>query len=326
MHQLCNHTPFAAALDIFPDPRGSLHLYVTLKATFQVGPALQVHAKQRPVLAADVYDDATGCLRYPGERHLAKPGTDVLVLGHAYAPDARPATSVDVTLALGPIRKVVRVVGDRQWQRDQIHASPPTPFIKLPLSFARAFGGPAVAHNPVGVGHRGENRPQPGSALPNLEDPRHPFVEHGDATPVVGFGPVAPGWSPRSELAGTYDTAWQRQRAPFLPDDFDPRYFHAAPSDQVITPHLCGGELLELQNAAPAPLRVHLPAVTWNVTAQLGRTTAPLEPKLETVGIEPDDACLCLVWRAALALDRRVHDLDTVTIDVKHLQLQSSSP
>ena len=42
MHRLRNTTPFPAGIDIFPDLDGVDTLYVTLKATFTLGPALAV--------------------------------------------------------------------------------------------------------------------------------------------------------------------------------------------------------------------------------------------------------------------------------------------
>ena len=119
MHRIVNTTPFRAALDIFPDRRGVDTLHVTLKATFRLGPALAVSDDQAPIRVADEYtgEPASSSLRYPGERHLAKPGTDILLVGEAHAPRGEPVTTLDVALAVGPVRKVIRVAGDRQWQR-----------------------------------------------------------------------------------------------------------------------------------------------------------------------------------------------------------------
>jgi len=319
MHRLVNTTPFAAALDLFPDRHGVDTLHLTLKATFHLGPALAVHPEQRPILVADELRD--GSLVYPGERHLARPGTEVLLLGSAHAPRGKPVPALDVALRVGPVRKVIRVHGDRRWQRGPSPASAPAPFTTMPLVYARAFGGPELAANPVGVGHRGGQAPVLGALLPNLEDPRRPFLEHGDASAPACFAAVAPSWSPRRELAGTFDAAWRRQRAPYLPADFDPRFFHAAPPDQTTPEHLQGGEPVELLHAAPEPLRFTLPACAWTARARLGGDTVPLAPLLEAVLLEPDHARLCLLWRATAPLDRRALELDEVRVDLEHLRL-----
>ena len=327
MHRIVNTTPFRAARDIFRDRHGVDTLHVTLKATFHLGPELAVSDEQRPILVADEYtgDPTTTSLIYPGERHLAKPGTDIIVIGSAHAPRGKPAQTVDVSLALGPVRKLIRVFGERQWQRGPAPATAPVPFVTLPLVHERAFGGPAVAHNPVGIGHRGGHAPVPGTALPNLEDPRRPFLDLGDESIPVCFAAIAPSWSPRSGLAGTYDESWRRRRAPYLPIDFDPRYFHAAPPDQTTTAHLLGGEPVELQHLTPEPLRFTLPVCAWTVRAQLGSDILPLAPRLETVLIEPDAGRFSLLWRATAVVDRRALEIDEVTVDLHHLHLSKKS-
>ncbi|MGH8463028.1 MAG: DUF2169 family type VI secretion system accessory protein [Pseudomonas sp.] len=50
----------------------------------------------------------------------------------------------------------------------------------------------------------------------------------------AGFGTLARMWAPRLALAGTYDEAWQAERWPGLPTDFDFGYWNGAPADQQI--------------------------------------------------------------------------------------------
>lgn len=317
MHRIVNPTPFPAALDILPDRHGVATLHLTVKATLRLGPTLSVDPEQRPILLADEYTGAPGsALRYPGERHLASPGTDILVLGSAHAPRGKPAPELDVSLIVGPVRKVIRVFGDRRWSPGAARASAPEPFVTMPLVHTRAFGGPAVPHNPVGVGHRGESARPLGALLPNLEDPRRPFLATGDASAPACFAAIAPAWAPRCGFAGTYDEAWRRRRAPYLPLDFDPRFFHAAPPDQVAAAPLRGGEPVELLHLAPGPLRFHLPTFAWTMQARLGADTLALGPVLATVLLEPDAGRLCLLWRATASVDRRALDLDEVTLDL----------
>ena len=318
MHRIVNPTPFPAALDIFPDRHGVDTLVITLKATLRLGPPLSVDPEQRPILAADEYagDPARSALVYPGERHLAGPGTAILLIGSAHAPRGRPAPELDVSLTVGPVRKVIRVFGDRRWSRGAARCSAPEPFVAMPLVHTRAFGGPAVAQNPVGVGHRGDDPRPIGALLPNLEDPRRPFLEVGDASTPACLAALAPGWAPRCGLAGTYDEAWRRRRAPYLPLDFDPRFLHAAPPDQIADTALRGGEPVELLHLAPEPLRFHLPTFQWTIRARLGTDILPLIPGLETVQLEPDAGRLCLLWRATTSIDRRALDLDEVSLDL----------
>ena len=69
-----------------------------------------------------------------------------------------------------------------------------------------------------------------GLPVPNLEDPAAPLEQIGQTPPPACLAPIAPSWLPRRLFAGTYDERWQRTRAPYLPDDFDPRFFASAGS------------------------------------------------------------------------------------------------
>jgi hypothetical protein len=325
MHRLANRTPFRAELDIFPDARGVDTLVVTVKATFRLGPPLAVADAQAPIHPGDVYwgEPGASSLRYPSERHLCKPGTDILLVGSAHAPGDRPTPSLDVTLVLASIRKVVRVFGDRRRLRGKVGA--PEPFLQMPLIYERAFGGPGERRNPVGVGRRGD-RPDGAlddEPLPNLEHPRTSYLEAGDASLPTCFAALAPHWSPRCEHAGTYDDAWRRRRAPYLPDDFDPRYFHVAPPSQRTARHLQGRERVELVNASPAPLRFALPACGLAIHARIAGAVEALAPALETVLLEPDDDRLCLLWRAAAPVDRRALEIDEVAVALRNMNFET---
>lgn len=315
MHRLVNNTPFVAAFDVLPDPHGVDTLYLTLKASFDLAPQIAVSPEQRPILPADVHwgDPATTSLRYPGERHLGKPGTDVVVIGSAHAPGRRPVSVLDVTLTAGPLRKLVRVFGDRR--RTAAGVSAPQPFVTMPLVHERAFGGPGHPQNPTGVGLHDHD------VLPNLEHPHAPVHEHGDRSSPACLAAIPPGWWPRSAHAGTYDDAWHRGRAPYLPADFDPRFFHVTPPDQHVVGHFRGGEPVTLEHAAPAPLAFAVPTCRWLCKARVAGRTVILSPDLETVLIEPDAGHLSLLWRAATPVDRHALEIDEIAVGLRRMDL-----
>ena len=58
-------------------------------------------------------------------------------------------------------------------------------------------------------------------------------VPWGDYRPM-GFGPGRPRLDAPLSYAGTYDQNWLDNVFPFLPADFDERYYQAAPEDQQI--------------------------------------------------------------------------------------------
>ena len=72
-----------------------------------------------------------------------KPTTDVLLHGHAHVPQGKPATQVDVSLAVGTIKKTLRIVGDRHWTVRflGVGMSDPEPFVKMPITYERRFRG-----------------------------------------------------------------------------------------------------------------------------------------------------------------------------------------
>src|ERR1700730_17209391 len=98
MLQLSNTTPFKATLLPLPDTAGLDSVFAVVKGTFSVGPRAVVTENQVPIQLADQYAGAPAQsgLVAASDAALVKPGTDILVRGHAYAPGGRitPRTSV----------------------------------------------------------------------------------------------------------------------------------------------------------------------------------------------------------------------------------------
>ncbi|MDC0717877.1 DUF2169 family type VI secretion system accessory protein [Nannocystis bainbridge] len=336
MLQVTNNTPFSAGLDVLPDVRGVDTVYVAVKASFELGSPLRVAEEQVPLHASDVYwgEPGQSSIRYPADRHPTKPSTDVLLVGQAHAPRGEAVSELMVEFAVADVRRAVRVVGDRFWTgaASLSRATTPVPFVAMPLVYERAFGGCYVPEqgpprdeprNPVGRGFRGaRGRAMKGLLLPNLEDPRSPVLGAGDAAIPACFAPVAPAWSPRRECAGTYDEAWHRHRAPYLPHDFDPRFFNVAPEVLRAPGYLRGGEAVRLENAAvEGPLRCLLPICRFFIEVRIAGDRRTLRPELETVLIEPDARRLCMVWRAATSCDKRVLQIERATLWLEELRL-----
>ena len=345
MLQLQNSTPFAAQIAVLPDVRGIDTLYVMVKATFALGARLEVADPQPPVLLADEYwgEPGTSSLKYASDVHLTKLSTDLVLVGQAYAPGRKPVAQLDVSLAVGKKKKVVRVFGDREWRPGFLFfpaaKTKPEPFKTMPLVYERAFGGlheiegkkPEVLfepRNPVGSGFAGKRRggKLKGLALPNLEDPAD-FVRSPKSAPApAGFGFVAPAWEPRRSFAGTYDDAWIKQRAPYLPRDFNPRFFNTAHPDLVCDGYLTGGERVEAVNVTPsAVLSFRLPVCELRATVRVaGREEKPAL-NMETVLIEPDDARVSLLWRGAVPCDKNPLKVEAIQVELGRLDLDGSA-
>jgi hypothetical protein len=318
--QVDNQTPFEASILLSANPEGIDTLYAVVKGTFTLGDSLSLADEQVPVALADEYqgDPGNSSIRLPGDISLTKPGTDVLLLGHAYAPNGRETTHMDVSVGVGATWKTARVFGDRYWVATTpgYAISQPEPFEMMPLVWERAFGGTdwvqgelrAEVRNPVGTGFAvdGGERALNGLPLPNLEDPATLISSPKDRPVPAGFAPISAHWEPRRSYAGTYDEAWQSNRAPYLPSDFDARFFQLAPPGLVAPGYLLPGEWIQVHGATAAgELAFQLPPALVEVTYVIGSDSPSLLANLDTVLIEPDESRLILVWRADLPCDKR---------------------
>lgn len=339
MLQLKNQTPFEAALFMFPDEQGVDTVYVVLKATFELDPEMHLAEKQIPIAMADEYhgDAATSSLKVASEAHLRKPGTDVVVIGDAIAPGGKPVRQLDIALSVAGRTKFYTVFGDRKWG-GMVFKGPgkPEPFTRMPLVYERAFGGanPPTPKglpdlqpmNPVGRGYLGQlpMKDYERAPLPNLEDKKKLLNAPKDAAQLkpVGLGFIAPSWQPRLAFAGTYDEAWRKTRAPYLPKDFNPKYFHVAHPDWVFEKPLQGGEMVQTLHLSKQPrLNFTLPRCQFKVQARVQGRTQDLTPLLETVLLMPNDEKLALTWRAALPCDKKVLKVEEISIQLDELEL-----
>lgn len=329
MLQLKNHTPFAASLSVLSNLDGVECAYAIVKASFEMTTGIPILAEQQtPLFATDVYwgePDKTS-LRAAGEFSLPKPATDILLLGSAVAPrdDTRVA---EASLSVGPLSKTLRLFGNRRWQKTDFgwEATVPEIWERIPLRWELAFGGIAAseddkppafeARNPIGRGFNGrDERLWADRPLPNIEDPAQ-LIRHPADQPVpVCFAPVAPAWSPRRELAGTYDASWQKNRAPYLPNDFDPRFFQTAPASLIAPGYLTGGEPVKIVGCSLSPLRFQLPSCTLALVFDFNGQQTPQVPNLETIVIEPDTGRLQLQWRTGIKVDKHLLKLREVAV------------
>ncbi len=291
--QIVNETPFAADTVLWEDLEGKAKLTVIVKTTFEVQKDKAVlRAEQLPVFTSDQHykDDPTALVRFETDRVPYKPLADIVLVGRAHAPWKRSVSQLDVSLRVGDLHKIIRIFGDRKWQRTAMLANLPTisapePFVTMDLTYDRAYGGIDSAsaqyypENPSGAGFIGKDSQEPivGKPLPNLEDPTHLIQSVGDRPKPVGFGFYGRGWIPRLRYAGTYDERYQKEQAPALPADFSYALFNGAHPDLQIKGYLRGDETVELTNLSPEPrLKFNLPAVNLRITVSKW-TAAPDE-------------------------------------------------
>ena len=332
MWHVDNRTPFAADRGWVRDRNGAEVWLVAVKCTFdiQLDGSTSITDEQPPVLRIPEYYGEPGksSIKYEADLVLTKTTTDVIVAGHAHAPDGRPVSETEVGFRVGPLQKILRVVGDRTW--GPLGPTSPQPFVKMPLVYERAFGGSddRSAHperdwdwrNPVGTGFAVAREHLNGKPMPNVEYPNDRVTAWQDRPEPAGFGPIAGHWQPRAALAGTYDDAWLRDRQPLLPTDFDNRFFQSAPRDQQAPEFLRGGEPVVLYRLTPdGDLRFFLPKVFLGFDTRFYDGTRQLhtERRLHTVILEPDLLRVSLVWHSALPCHFKVQKLERTIITVK---------
>ncbi|XXY48655.1 DUF2169 domain-containing protein [Sorangium sp. So ce269] len=311
MLQLKNETAFQTGRAVLLDGRGAQVWVVVVKATFRFdeGGRVTLHEAQEPVNSAPLYagDPGASSLLRDAEIVAQHPGTDVTLNATAHAPEGREVTELDVGVAVADLRRSARVLGDRRWEHGAfgLRKTPSAPFRVMPIRYERAFGGRDAggeeARNPIGRGFATDARDLAGAPLPNIEDPGALIQDAGSRPAPVGFGAVPPQWSPRRELAGTFDEAWQTRRAPLWPADFDPRHHRSAPPGLWSERHLIGGEPVSLRHLTPAPVvsfrlpRVEVVVYTWIAGERIRQRV-----RLDRVVLEPDERKLVLVWRSSL--------------------------
>jgi hypothetical protein len=333
--ELVNETDLKAGWTLGFQKDGRELIVVAAKATFEIpehGAEPHLSREQVPLTESDEFTGEPGfsATVYESDYAHRKTFCDVLVNGSAHAPNAEPSEKVTVGLHIGPINKRFRVVGNRVWDRVLFLTipSPPEPFITLPISYDRAFGGvdksakdpekvQTYSANPVGVGYYplSRNAARIGKFLPNTHELGHPANDATGRYHPMSFSAIGRNFNWRLPFAGTYDQKWLDERAPFFPDDFDFRYFQCAPADQQM-PYPTGGEQVYLENLTPGGVkRFQLPKLSVPVLFVPHRGDAKQQNALiDTVLIEPDRKRFMLTFRASFPLGNSIFELRQIIV------------
>lgn len=326
MWTLSNRTPYAVERNWVRDRTGAHRWIVAVKASFDLSPkgALTLSEEQPPPALAPVHFGAPGLssLRFDADLGLKKPGTDVVVNAHAHAPGGKAAPSVPVALTVGARRKVLLVHGDRIYVPGG-STSAARPFVTRPIRYEFAFGGTDLTapdaknhvldlRNPVG---RGVAYPAKKLAEKLAHVIEYPTGEPRTQGPA-GYGAIDSWWEPRRRYAGTYDERWERDKKPFLPDDYDERFALSAPPDQCTQEYLRGGERVELVHMTPeGRLSFALPKLGFAFETMFSRRKEEHRADLVSVILEPEEHKVMMVWQTDLQVASRDCDyLDQTVI------------
>ncbi len=305
---------------------GCLVVKATYRHAADNGVALDLE-RPLPVLEEDLQtplgliprDDQIYCQRH----------TEVILLGTATPP--RPARQLGVSLAVGDHRRELLVSGDRAWRgaRGEGGASAAVPFARMPLTWARAFGGAArvaltahddltVSHplNPAGRGfdprrmvqglerglfvQDGYPRWDRRRPLPNVEDPAAPVTAWSD-DPVPTCWAPAPLDSPMflARLGGAVDPG-----AGATPPDsealaaraMDPEVLHRSHPAWVLPPPAPDAPV-KMEGLTPwSHAAFRLPGLHLRCGHRLGERAGSAPLHMARLVLLPDEARFCLVF------------------------------
>jgi hypothetical protein len=222
----------------------------------------------------------TRCGTFPGDTPFLTGGVDVFVVGSAWAPHGEPVDGLRVEIRVGErFERAIQVWGDRTWipVGGGLKASDPEPFVSMPLTWERAFGGKATHEdgelpypsNPEGIGYFLSPDEARGGPLPNLEDPDAPINSFEDHPDPVGAAPYPKEWALTGLNATELDLEDEaNQRMTRL----KPLIFNAAHPRMIVPPADApsAGDLVEVTHVTPdGPLRFAVPDLSFHVQVQL---------------------------------------------------------
>ena len=332
MFHLKNHTPFDSDIFLLSDRHGTDMLCIVVKATYDIKSEIKIADEQQLIVTEDIYWGEPGgsSLKYPAELRPEKPGTDVILIGEACAPEGSLVTEMFVGVSAAGRKRIMKVSGNRYWKKGLLttNMSDPEPFDRIPIVYERAYGGMHLIdakadlilseqRNPVGMGFAGKrcSKELEKTGVPNIEDPECLMKSPANKSRPVGYGAIAPNWHPRVSYAGTYNEVWQKKRAPFLPDDFDPKHYHAAHPDFIFPNRLKGGEPFVISGMSPRGRKVFIlpqdePKIEVDITGRFETAKA----FISTVLLEPTNDRVSVVWLASAAQGRRISGAEAEVI------------
>jgi hypothetical protein len=336
--ELINATRMTAGFNMGLEPSGRELLVVVVKGTFvlpEAGAEVRLHTEQLPLILADSFSGEPGFSAPLQEADYAprKSACEVLLTGTVRAPAGRQVTRMRAGVRVGTMEKAFDVVGHRVWQAGLtgIAASSPQPFTEMPVSYDNAFGGAdrcseneaehdAYLFNPVGCGwHKHlKNAWVDGTPLPNTEEIGKVVSHPSNKYRPMSLGPLGRGWPQRARHAGTYDDEWRANVFPFLPADFDERFYQAAPVDQQLA-HSREPLQVVLSGFTPDGAR-HFTLPGWEAPVRVFPKRGDREDllaTLDTIVFEPDFGRFTMSWRVARPLRSSLHDIAQVVVGEK---------
>lgn len=308
---IISHSPLRTESLLWQIHPGRWTMTVVCKATFTLTPdRVTLADTQEDILERELHwdDDPRASLYAPSDLVPVKPRADVVLVGHAYAPNGWAVRSLVARLVVGGMEKAIEVFCQRTWTRDGKAQDGPR-WTKMALRYERAGGG-SDTWNPVGMSVPATPDGHGRIHAPHLQPPGSTVVGPPEVMRPICFGPIAAGWLLRRERLGSRADSWDESQigSHALGEDFDLGYFQAAPADQQIDA-LPDDVPLLLENLLPSTPRLvtSLPGTRPRAFVEGASGAAPRDLPLmaDTLWIDTDRALCTVTWRGLLPLERR---------------------
>ena len=307
------------------DHTGENIMSIAVKASFVIpdnGKPVQPAKDQTEVFIADQpFDTASNSnTRYPADTILKKENTDIILNGTAHS--QKSVTRLQTLVRISNYHKIIEVVGDRTWKRRLstigFKITEPEPFLKMPITCNRLYGGKGFAENPHGTGFTEDVNMVNNMPLPNFELPKQKITSYKKQYTPATFGCASPVADHRRKYAGTYDDKYKETQFPLYPIDLDMRFFNIAQPELITEGFLKGGEQVLLKNfSKKGEIRFQLPAYNLSIMFNLAGEKISKKPDLYTILIEPDRERFYMVWNYSLPVGNHPSKLSSIKIEIE---------
>lgn len=237
-----------------------------------------------------------GGVTFDPELDFRKQGTDLVVLGTIRTPGGRPATQMELGLRCGQVALRTFVFGDRRWEKsgDKLKLTPPQPFIEMPLTNERAFGGTGLfdgqalphAVNPQGRGYYITKESAEEQPLPNFERPDQMIRSWEDhPVPACWHKPSGP---MELAMAGEPET---------IPGRVAQTMFNQAVPELVAPVGHLGDRVLLSGFSDEGPVELPMPPLSGPTgRVQVGDLKSVIPSRLSTVVLLPDSRAVVATY------------------------------
>jgi hypothetical protein len=324
---LFNQTPLSALAEARPDSQGRPALLLIAKGVWRLDTSQLVSAEQQIALRSEPLVCPIGELALdPVQQRILqdqleqeivwldhevsppKGQFEIIIAANIREPHGQPVAHIDASVTVGEQIRMIRAHAPRYWHGSHIAQagagvrSVPMchSFAHWPDSVLAQLTAPDLPNLPAFVR---QNATWP-DWLPWLEDPQQPILSREQGWHPWSFNAWPETAPHRLPFAGTFDEAWQQQRSPNLPHDFDARFYNIGHPALQMAQAPRAGCPIRLNNIGPQPTQtLHYPALNLQADySGMDGVQQHTALQADTLLIEPEHNRFSLIWRAHVPL------------------------